>query len=362
MKFGPISVADAVGALAAHSVRVGDAAVKKGSVITAEHAERLRRAGVERIVAVRLEPGDVSEDEAAVRLAEAVAGPHVRVERPFTGRSNIFAEAAGVLVIERDAIDRINAVDEAITAATLPPFKPVVAGEMVGTVKIIPYAVPERMLARTLEIGREGEGGLVRVAPYARSRVAVVSTLLPGLKPTVVKKTLDVFATRLAPAGAGIVADRRVPHETEALTRDLSELATSSADMIVVFGASAIADRRDVIPAAIEAAGGRVEHFGMPVDPGNLLLVGSLAGKPVIGAPGCARSPKENGFDWMLHRFLADVPVTRRDITSLGVGGLLMEIVTRPQPRTEPAPPPARPRVGALVLAEIGRASCRERV
>jgi molybdenum cofactor cytidylyltransferase len=351
VKFGPVPVDEAVGALAAHSVRVGDAVVKKGSVITAEHGERLKRAGVERIVAVRLDPGDVGEDEAAVRLAEAIAGPHVRVERPFTGRSNLFAEAAGVLVIERDAIDRINAIDEAITAATLPAFKPVVAGEMIGTVKIIPYAVPEPMLERALDVARQGQSRLVRVAPYARSRVAVVSTLLPGLKPTVVKKTLDVFATRLAPTGAGIVADRRVPHEAEALTKDLAELATSGADLIVVFGASAIADRRDVIPAAIEAAGGRVEHFGMPVDPGNLLLLGSLAGKPVIGAPGCARSPKENGFDWMLHRFLADVPVTRRDITSLGVGGLLMEIVTRPQPRTEPAPTPAHGKVGALVLA-----------
>jgi molybdenum cofactor cytidylyltransferase len=351
VKFGPVPVNEAVGALAAHSVRAGDAVVKKGSMITAEHAERLKRAGVDRVVAVRLEPGDVSEDEAAVRLAEAIAGPHVHVERPFTGRSNLFAEAAGVLVIERDTIDRINAIDEAITAATLPAFKPVVAGEMIGTVKIIPYAVPEPMLERTLEVAREGQGSIVRIAPYARSRVAVVSTLLPGLKPTVVTKTLDVFATRLAPAGAAIIADRRVPHETEALTRDLAELAASNADLVVVFGASAIADRRDVIPAAIEAAGGRVEHFGMPVDPGNLLLVGSLAGKPVIGAPGCARSPKENGFDWMLHRFLADVPVTRSDITSLGVGGLLMEIVTRPQPRAEPAPAPARPKVGALVLA-----------
>ncbi|HEX2726003.1 MAG TPA: molybdopterin-binding/glycosyltransferase family 2 protein [Beijerinckiaceae bacterium] len=351
MKFGPVPVEEAVGALAAHSVRAGDAVLKKGSVITAEQAERLKRAGVERIVAVRLEPGDVGEDQAAVRLAEAIAGPHVRVERPFTGRSNLFAESAGVLVIERDEIDRINAVDEAITAATLPAFKPVVAGEMIGTVKIIPYAVPERMLSRALAVVQEGQGGTVRVAPYARSRVAVVSTLLPGLKPTVVKKTLDVLATRLAPAEAGIVADRRVPHEAEALTKDLAELAASDADLIVVFGASAIADRRDVIPAAIEAAGGRVEHFGMPVDPGNLLLVGSLAGKPVIGAPGCARSPKENGFDWMLHRFLADIPVTRGDIASLGVGGLLMEIVTRPQPRSEPAPAPVRPRIGALILA-----------
>jgi molybdenum cofactor cytidylyltransferase len=347
VKFGPVPVEEAVGALAAHSVKAGEASVRKGTLISAEDAARLRAAGIGSIVAVRLDPGDVDENEAAARLAEAIAGREARVDRAFTGRCNLFADSAGVLVVDRDAIDRINAVDEAVTAATLPAYKPVVAGEMIGTVKIIPYAVPEKVLAQALAIA--GQGGVVRVAPYARSRVGVVSTVLPGLKPTVIQKTLDVLAARLAPAEAAIVAERRVPHEAAALTDDLRRLAAEDTDLIVVFGASAVADRRDVIPSAIEAAGGRIEHFGMPVDPGNLLLIGTLEGKPVIGAPGCARSPKENGFDWVLHRLLADVPVTRRDITGLGVGGLLMEIITRPQPRAEPTP--ESPKVAALVLA-----------
>jgi molybdenum cofactor cytidylyltransferase len=308
---------------------VGDAVVKKGSVVRAEDAARLKQAGVTSIVAVRLEAGDVGEDDAARRLAQAVAGDHVSVERPFTGRSNLFAESAGVLLVDRAAIDAINAVDEAITAATLPAFKPVVAHEMIGTVKIIPYAVRQDLLERALA---RADGALA-VAPYARSRVGVISTVLPGLKPAVIDKTLAVLARRLEPAGASVSAETRVPHDAEALAQALAEQAQGAAELIVVFGASAIADRRDVIPAAIEAAGGSVEHFGMPVDPGNLLLVGSLASKPVIGAPGCARSPKENGFDWVLQRLLADVPVTRADITGLGVGGLLMEIVSRPQPR-----------------------------
>ncbi|WP_204333402.1 hypothetical protein, partial [Proteus mirabilis] len=86
-------------------------------------------------------------------------------------------------------------------------------------------------------------------------------------------------------------------------------------DLVLVFGASAIADRRDVIPAALEQAGGEIEHLGMPVDPGNLLMVGRLGEVPVLGAPGCARSPKENGFDWVLTRLLAGLPVTKADIT-----------------------------------------------
>ena len=339
MKFGPLPVEHAVGALAAHSVRAGDAVLKKGSVVTEDAARTLRQAGVATIVAVRLDPGDVGEDEAARRLAEAVAGEAVTVERAFTGRSNLYARAAGVLVVDKAGIDRINAVDESITVATLAALKPVVEGEMVGTVKIIPYAVPGALLEAALACAREAQGGAVRVAPYRPARIAVISTLLPGLKPTVVDKTVRVLRERIAPAGAEIVQESRVPHEARALEAELRRVRERlKPDLTIVFGASAIADRRDVIPAALEAAGGRVEHFGMPVDPGNLLLVGALAGKPVLGAPGCARSPKENGFDWVLQRLLAGVPVARADIMGLGVGGLLMEIVSRPQPREGGAP------------------------
>ena len=330
MKFGQVPVEEAIGALAAHSVWAGEMVVKKGTLVTTDIALRLKQAGIRTMIAARFEPGDIAEDEAAFRLAQALAGSNVAVEAPFTGRSNVYAETSGVLVINVDAIHRLNAVDEAITAATLPAYKPVVAGEMVGTVKIIPYAIPEILLHKGIDrIGR----GALRVEPYTRRTVGVVSTILPGLKPSVIDKTLVVLGRRLEPTGARIIQDCRVPHEAAALALELASQAGGDTELIVVFGASAIADRRDVIPSAIEMTGGRVEHFGMPVDPGNLLLIGSIADKPVIGAPGCARSPKENGFDWILHRLLANVPVTRADIMSLGVGGLLMEIVSRPQPR-----------------------------
>lgn len=339
MKFGPEPAALTAGALAAHTIRAGDLVVRKGTAITPEAAARLAAAGLEAVVVARPDPGDVGEDEAAFRIAEYLAGENVRVEPPFTGRANLFAAEPGILLIDRAGIDRLNAVDEAVTAATLPEHKPVVAGEMVGTVKIIPYAVPGSVLENALRAAT-ADRPLLSVAPYRRGRVAVVSTLLPGLKPSAVEKTVRVLGQRLAPAGAAMVSERRVAHGVEPLQAELARAAGAAPDLIVVFGASAIADRRDVIPAALEAAGGRVEHFGMPVDPGNLLLVGSLGGTPVLGAPGCARSPKENGFDWVLQRLLAGLPVTRADIVRMGVGGLLMEIGSRGQPRaggTSPA-------------------------
>jgi molybdenum cofactor cytidylyltransferase len=347
MKFGPASPADAIGGVTVHTLRQGALVLKKGTTIGPAEVEALTRAGVKEIVVVRLEDGDVSEDVAAASIAQAVAGDGINVERAFTGRANLFAGRAGVLVVDRAAVDRINGVDEAITFATLAAYKPVVEGEMVATVKLIPFGVEARLRDAAVAAA---SGGALRIAPYTIKRVGIVSTLLPGLAPKVVEKTLRVTAERLAPAGATIVAERRVPHDEAPLAGAIRELLGLGAELVIVFGASAIADRRDVIPAAIAGIGGAIEHFGMPVDPGNLLLIGSAGGVPVLGAPGCARSPVENGFDWVLMRLLAGLKVTRAELTGMGVGGLLMEIVTRPQPRTSPGGDGNR-NVAAIILA-----------
>jgi molybdenum cofactor cytidylyltransferase len=352
MKFGAVPIAEAEGGVAVHSIRKDGFVLKKGTRIGPTEIAAMKLAGITEVTVARLEPGDVSEDAAAADIAAALAGDGVRIEDAFTGRVNLFAEHAGVLVVDRPAIDRLNRVDEAITFATLAAFAPVVEGEMIATVKIIPFAVAAAAREAAVAAARE-TAPLIRVAPYRIRNVGIVSTLLPGLADKVVAKTLKVTQDRLAPSGAAIVAERRVAHDARALASALQEVEKAGAELILVFGASAIADRRDVIPAAIESIGGRIEHFGMPVDPGNLMLVGDLKGHPVLGAPGCARSPKENGFDWILARLLAGLPVTRQDITGMGVGGLLMEIVTRPQPREAPreAPQLDGRRIAAIVLA-----------
>ncbi|HEU5016796.1 MAG TPA: molybdopterin-binding/glycosyltransferase family 2 protein [Pseudolabrys sp.] len=349
MKFGSVPVKDALGATAVHSIRQGGLVLKKGTHIGEKEIAALTEAGVDEIVVARLEPGDVSEDQAAADIAAVISGAGVHVDRAFTGRCNMFAETAGVLVLDKNAIDDLNRIDEAVTLATLPAFKPVVEGEMIATVKIIPFAVAAETRDRAVAQAAKAKP-VIRIAPYKVRKVGIVSTLLPGLAPKIIDKTLKITSARIAPAGATIIAERRVPHEQAALAPAIDEMLDLGAELVIVFGASAIADRRDVIPAAVEAVGGEIEHFGMPVDPGNLMLIGKARGQAVLGAPGCARSPKENGFDWVLMRLLAGLPVSRSDVTGMGVGGLLMEIVTRPQPREEKTPEKGR-RVAALVLA-----------
>jgi molybdenum cofactor cytidylyltransferase len=329
MKFGPTPIEEAEGAILAHGVRIDGVAFKKGDILTSERRLALGAAGVKCVVAARLESSDVGENEAAQKLAKRIAGAHLRCSAPFTGRVNLFAKSPGLAIIEAEAIDRVNAVHEGITVATLPPYRAVADRDMVATVKIIPFAIPSPALENALA---EAPTGAIAVQPFKPMRIGVVSTTLPGLKASIVAKTLRVLEARLVPTGARIAAHEVVPHEVGPLAKALARLVDGS-DALIVFGASAITDRRDVIPAAIEAVGGCIERFGMPVDPGNLLLLAERHGTPIIGAPGCARSPKENGFDWVVQRVLAGVPIHDADIRAMGVGGLLMEIGSRPQPR-----------------------------
>jgi len=360
MIFADLPVLAAEGALLVHSIKVGKIAFRKGRKLSADDVKALADAGRRTVTAARLDPQDVGEDAAATRIAEALAGPNLALATAFTGRCNLSAATAGVLVVDRDRLDRVNLVDEAVTVATLMPYDVAQPREMVATVKIIPFAVSQSVLDACLAVAEEG-GPLLRVAAFRPRPVGLIQTRLPGIKESVLDKTVAVINGRLAALGCPPAKDARCDHDAAALAAAIADMRGSGIELVLIAGASAITDRRDVIPAAIERAGGRVEHFGMPVDPGNLLLLGRLADDTrVLGLPGCVRSPKVNGFDWVLQRLIADLPVTRADIMRMGAGGLLKEIPTRPQPRAgtdeAAATAPRAPKIAAIVLA-AGRSS-----
>jgi molybdenum cofactor cytidylyltransferase len=354
MTFGEIAVAEATGAILAHSVKLAGRALRKGRILSVEDIAALSEAGLTTVIAARLAADELGEDAAAARLAEAVAGANVSVATAFTGRANLIAETRGLCVVDRARLDKFNLVDEAVTLATLKSFALVEPKQMVATIKIVPFGIKRMLVERCAEIAR-ADGDLLRVAPLIATDVALIQTRLPGLKESILDKTVEVTKSRLASLGSRLTRELRCAHTVDDLSAQIRDAATGRPRLILIAGASAIVDRRDVIPAAIGECGGTIEHFGMPVDPGNLILLGRLDGMPVLGLPGCARSPKENGFDWVLQRLLAGIAVTREDVMRMGAGGLLAEIPSRPLPRSEAAgaAPDAgrRPRIAALILA-----------
>jgi molybdenum cofactor cytidylyltransferase len=349
MKFGEIPVSQALGAVLAHSVKHGDGVFKKGRVISAEDIAVLEKHQVRAVFTARLEAGDVPEDEAASRVAQAIAGYGIAVQEPFTGRANLHAEKAGVFLLDQVRLTAINHLHESLTVATPQPFDVVDARQMVATVKIIPFAVPRSVIDQALAV--VGDTPLVSVAPFQAKRGGLVITRLQQTKPSLIAKSEASIRERLEGLG-GRLGETLVSGHSIAEVKDaIGKLHREGHDPILVFGASAIVDRGDVIPAAVVAAGGEVIHLGMPVDPGNLLMLGVLDHIPVIGVPSCARSPKLNGFDWVLARLMAGLQMTAGDIMDMGAGGLLKEIASRPSPREQRPDTLRAAHIGAVVLA-----------
>ncbi len=350
MIFGPTSLAVAEGTVLAHTHRTPGRVLKKGLVLDAVAVAALRGAGLDPVITARLEPGDVAEDAAAKRIATALLGPGLQMSRAATGRVNLIAGSDGLLRADRVRIDALNAVDEAVTVATLPDATPVAAGEMVATIKIIPFALPGTTLAQA---EAACAGGAMAVYPWQAHRVGLVVTTLPGLKASIIEGTVAATEGRMQSIGATLLPPVQCQHRSEPIAASLLALLADGADLLLVAGASAVVDRRDVGPAGIVAAGGEILHFGMPVDPGNLICLGRIGAVPALVLPGCARSPKPNGIDLVLHRLAAGLPVTGQIVAAMGVGGLLKDVTARPLPRARAT---AGHPVAAVVLA-AGRSS-----
>jgi molybdenum cofactor cytidylyltransferase len=328
MKFGPVPLEQAQGAILAHSVTTTKRKLRKGIWLEADHLAELRAAGINEVTVARLEQGDLHEDEAAGRLAAALASDPqsagLRVTAPFTGRVNLLADGPGVVELDVSAIEAFNRVHPMITVATVPQMQQMTDGGMVATIKVISYAVPEADVITACNAARDA----VRLIAPTYKTAGLVVTDIPGGPPN--EKGIQAIRGRVEALGMDLSDVQIVRHDTAELAQAVARV---EGEIAMILTGSATSDVNDVAPSAVRAAGGQVDRFGMPVDPGNLLFSGRIGARPVIGLPGCARSPALNGADWVLSRVACGITVTGDDIAAMGVGGLLKEIPTRPQPR-----------------------------
>lgn len=333
MQFGafPFDDTGLLGAKLAHRIVLQNGEkFSKGIILTADNIAALEQGGTETVTAAILEAGDIWEDEAAELLAKAFGGKNIRIGKAATGRVNLYAKCDGILTFERSKFLAFNAVDQRITCAALKPFERVKKGQMIATIKIIPFGVPKVVCDNAIAALN---GSSFDIHAFDQNlKIGLVQTKVVDTLDKVLDKTERVTADRLREFGLKTASGERSAHTTRALIEYLSR-ETAKHDIIIIFGASAICDVADVVPQAIVHAGGKVDYLGMPVDPGNLILLGHIGETTIIGAPGCARSPKLNGFDWVLERACAGLTLTKQDIIDMSIGGLLTEIPSRPSPR-----------------------------
>lgn len=361
MYFGIVETKSAVGCYLAHSTKLPSGRLSKGTRLDQQHVKALLAAGYDEIVAARLDADDVHEDAAAKCVADAIVANFedsaerapkqnsvtcLRASTVKTGRVNLFATADGVLDFERERILAVNRIDPAITLAVLPENRWVTAGKMVATVKIIPYAIDASQLEQVLAIIKVRQ--LLTVAACQASRVALVQTTLPGQKKSILEKAEAITRQRLNRRQMNLVGSCECEHRVQSLSSTIEKSLVAGLDHLLIIGASAISDISDIVPSAVEKAGGEIQRFGLAADPGNLLMLGRIGKTHVLGLPGCARSPKYNGLDPILDRLATGLSLSDEWLVSLSVGGLMTEMLDRPEPRVSV---PSRSRVSAVVLA-----------
>lgn len=343
MKFGPVDLLNAKGAILAHSLRLGDLRLRKGDALTSVDIAALAEAGVAQVTVAILEPDDLGENDAAAQIGAAGVIAGIEVTKAFAGRVNLIAQNTGVLVLDTKAVDAVNAIDPAITLATLPQYTRVDQGQMLATLKIIPYGVDRGLV----EQAARKLAGAIQLNAVQKRQVSLVLSEVSGMKKSLLEKGRKAIEARLARLGVTLFESHIVAHQVSEIAEAIK---AAKGELVLVLGGSATSDIHDVAPEAVRRAGGHIERFGIPVDPGNLLFIGKQNGRDVLGLPGCARALALNGADWVLERLICGVAVDSAMLAGMGVGGLLKEIPTRPQPRKVYARPEQK-KVAVILLA-----------
>jgi len=336
MKFEPVPLSTAKGKIMGHNVAGADGRrlVRKGKPLSDDDLDALRALGRTSVYVAILEEGDVDENTAARHVAEAVSGSGLLIVGGAVGRTNLMSDEAGLLRVDVDRLAQLNECN-GVTLATLRNNFPVHKRQIVATIKIIPYALPESILSQ-VETIVDGSKPIVQVDPLVPCPVGMV---LSGSK-SIRQRLISDFSPlreRVENLGSSVVRTDFIALDDEAdevvLADVLRQQLAAGIRMILLAGETAIMDEQDIVPRAVERAGGHVESTGAPVDPGNLLMLAYIDNVPIVGAPGCARSKKVNIVDWILPRLLVGDRLTRRDIVELGHGGLLQDVPERGMPR-----------------------------
>jgi molybdenum cofactor cytidylyltransferase len=349
MKLSQLTPKDAIGHLSVHAHKLIQGKIRKGQIITASDADDLTKAGIDAITCAVAEKGDIDENAAADRLAKHLTGSGIIPGQASTGRINFTTEHLGIVRYNRDTLSRINAIDEGITLALVQHNQLLAPGDMIATLKIIPFFVSYKSVSKVEEV--LSEDPLFTLHPLASKKIGLIQSRFPHQSDNFIAATERVTAARADQLGCSMIGCSTVAHDKGELSAAIKAASDAGAEVILIAGASAIADRHDVIPEAVIDAGGVVDHFGLAVDPGNLLMLGHLDKKLVIGMPGCSRSPKLNGLDWVLQLHLASIQLDRGELAEMAAGGLLMEIASRPMPRALVAQKPKKARIEGVLLA-----------
>ena len=326
MFFGKIKVKDSLNCILAHTITINNKTFKKGTIISDIEKKYFSTNKIKTIVCAKLDKNDIHEDKAANLIIKKFQNNSLAVEKAFTGRANILANKSGLLVINEEKINSFNKISDDITIATLKNNCKVKKGEMIATIKIISFSVKLLFINKIQKLFLKNA---LIINPFQNKKCALILTHYNNMNIKLNTITEKRIKERLKNLNCILDTINYCEHDTKDISKNINSNLKNKIEVIMVLGSSAIVDINDKIPEAIKLSKGKIIRFGMPVDPGNLLLLGKIDNTHVIGLPGCARSPSLNGFDWVLERVISDTNINKFDIANMGVGGLLKTLNLR---------------------------------
>ncbi|NOU66215.1 molybdopterin-binding protein [Paenibacillus sp. LMG 31461] len=327
-----VKVEDAIGMILPHDLtqilpgKFKGRLFRKGHQVTEADIPALLSIGKEHIYVMELQPGYLHEDEAALRMARAIAGTDkcsdLRLTEPHEGKVNVKSEIHGLVKIDKAFVDSVNAIDEVIMSTIRSNTVVQGGASLVGT-RVIPLIVDEAKVAEVerLAAARREEGfTLLEVKPFRKLRVGVITTGSEVFKGRIQDKFGPVVKEKVAQLGSVVVDQRFVSDDSEAIVGEIHALQALGVDLVLVTGGMSV-DPDDRTPGAIKAAGARVVSYGTPMLPGSMLMIAYLGDLPIMGLPGCVMHDLYTSFDVLLPRICAGEEIVRSDITEMGYGG-----------------------------------------
>lgn len=298
---------------------------KKGHVIRVEDIPMLLEIGKENLYVWENKEDYLHEDEAARRMARAVAGYGVRLTEPKEGKINLISTFRGLLKIHVDGLNAINDIEQ-VMLASLHTNQVVEKDTLVAGTRVIPLVIDEKIIEQ-VEERASMYGPLVEVKPLACLRVGMLVTGSEIYKGRIEDKFGPVVKAKIVKLGSYVFRKINVPDDTGMIVQSIEDLLAEKADLIVVTGGMSV-DPDDLTPAGVVAAGGKIVSYGTPVLPGAMFMVAYIGETPVLGLPGCVMFSKSTVFDLVLPWIMAGEVIERRDMVALGHGGLCMECPT----------------------------------
>jgi len=323
MDIQKLPIKKSIGHILTHNLvdQTGRRLLGKGRPLKPADLPTLQASGQNTVYVAVLADDDVDENEAARQLGSVVCAGPVRATKATTGRVSFMAEKAGVFKVNPEPLLALNEIS-GITLATLTSNTVVSTKKVLATLKIIPYAIPQKMLEQAYNILVACQP-LMTINPFIIQKAVLIAVGQEAARKKVVGSFTPPLTERLTSYGTSLISGSYVSESVLEISEAIKTALSSDVGLIIIVGETSTMDEDDIIPQAIKHIGGQIVQHGVPVDPGNLLMIGYYQDTPIVGAPGCARSLSHNVIDMILPRLVTGERLTRRDLVALGHGGYL---------------------------------------